>query len=377
MWFSMLFVPVALAQEDLSAALVEKGKPSWEPKGKALETFGRGDTKRGTQAWDEAITILIGSLKDQPGCGKCLQSLGRSLNGAERYDDAVLVGEHLAKLFPDHKEGPSIAAIAQTRARRPEQAVAAWDKYLLIDPASVYGWHERHLAYLRLGEPDSAEKVVDGGPASLGEGDRACFKTEVALSRGSVDDARLAFGKCLEGGDTDVKRMVEGWLLLQEGKIGEAQSKLAQGGAEDDTRLSLAMVRLSEGKYEQSINLTTKLVTDASWALDGQLAHARGLYGQGKVDEALKVLDQVFTRPGWEAEHPKYTRNDVILFLASPTRAKDVCVEALALKMLVLTGKGDAAGAEALRVAALKVHGEHPLLAATLPAPAPAAPAPK
>lgn len=369
MWWTWFMVARAFAQDELATALVEKGKPDWEPKGKALELFGRAETKRGVSAWSDALPLYVESLKALPGCGKCLQGLGRALTGAERWDDAVKVGDHLAKLYPDRKEGPYISANALTKARRPEDAIPAWDRFLAIDTASVVGWNARNLAYLRLGRNDDALKALEGG-TKVGEGDMACFKTQVALSKGDVDEARLSFPRCDENGDVEVQRMVEGWLLLQEGKANEAQSKLAQGGGEDDTRLSLALVRLSEGKYDQAVNLTTKLVESSPWALDGQLAHARALYGLNKADEALTVLDQHLTKAGWEAEHPKFGRNDLLLFLASPNRAADVAKEALALKILILQGKGDVAGAEALRVAAVKVHGEGPLF----PAPAPAAP---
>lgn len=366
-WMSLLAAAPAFAQDDLAAALVEKGKAQWEPKGKALEAFGRAEPKRTNQSWAEAIPLFVQSLQDQPGCGKCLQGLGRSFIGAKRYDDAVKVGQQMAKLFPDHKEGPYITATAYTRARRPADAIPAWDAFLALDPGSVIGWNLRNQEYLKLEEHDDAQKALDGA-TKLGEGDVACFKTQIALGRGAVDDARLSFPKCDETGDVDVQRQVEGWLLLQEGKANEAQSKLAQGGAEEDTRLALALVRLSEGKFDQASNLMAKLLADVDWALDADLAQARALFGLNKGEEALKVLDARLTKAGWEEQHPKYGRNDVILFLASPHRAKDVCMEALALKILVLQSTGDTAGAEALRQAAVKVHGEGPLF------PPPAAP---
>lgn len=369
-WLSLLVAAPAAAQDELTVALAEKGKPSWEPKGKALESFGRGDTKRKTEAYGEAVTMLVESLTVQPGCGKCLYALGQSFVGQKRWDDAVRVGDHLARLYPDHKEGPYLSALAHTRARRPGDAVAAWDAFLKVDTGNLTGWSQRNLAYLRLERHDDADKALGAAGSGVSEGDLACLRTEIALGRGAVDDARLAFPKCDESGTVDLQRQVEGWLLLQEGKAGEAQSKLAQGGAELDTRLSLALVRLTEGKYDQAVNLTSRLVGDEPWALDARLAHARALHGQGKADEALKELDAALTGDGWQQRHAGYGRNDVILFLASPNRAKDVCMEALALKILILGGKGDAAGAEALRQAAIEAHGASALFPEPAPAPA-------
>ena len=362
----------AFAQDDLAPALVVKGKVEWEPKGKALEVYSRGDTKRGQQAWADAVPLLVEALQAQPGCGKCLQSLGRALTGGKRYADAVTVGDQLAKLYPDRKEGPYVSANALTLNRDFERAVVAWDAYLAIDKASVYSWNERNLVLLREGKFDEASKRLDAPAAGLSDKDVGCFRTEIALAKGDLAAADEAMKLCDESTDADLERSVGGWLQLQHGHLAEGQTKLASGGAEADTRLALALGRLSEGKFDAAANLGVKLIADYPWAKDVQLANARALAGLQKTDEAIAALDASLTGPGWETAQLALGPKDVALFLASPTLPKQVAVEALALKAALLERKGDVAGAQALREAGLKVHGDTALLKPPAPEAAPA-----
>lgn len=323
MW--SLFVVAAQAQD---LVLAEANHPRWEARGRALEPFGRGESKRRIEAWGEAIALQQAALDAQPGCGACLTALSTSLVGAGRLEEALRVSEHLSRTWPERSEGPATAASAHDAARDHASAASAWGEVVALEPTDPTAWHQRHLALLRAGRHEDAADALESAPAALGEPFVACLEVETALAEGRVDDARLAYPTCDEGHEVQLERQVEGWLLLQEGRRRDAQVRLAQGGAEQETRLALALVRLEEGATDPGINLTTRLLQEVPWAIDVQLAHAEALLADGDAAGALATLDAQLTKQG----APAWTRSDVLLFLASPNRANEVASEARALR---------------------------------------------
>jgi predicted Zn-dependent protease len=323
MW-SLFVIHAAQAQE---LVLADAHHPRWEPRGRALEPYGRGESKRRIEAWAEAITLQQEALDAQPGCGACLTSLSTSLVGAGRLEEALRVSEHLTRTWPGRSEGPATTAKAHEKARDYASAAEATTRYLELEPEDPTAWHERHTQLLRLGRSAEAADLLASAPASLGEPFVACLEVETALAEGRLDDARLAYPTCDEGHEVQLERQVEGWLLLQEGQRRDAQARLAQGGAEQETRLALAQVRLEEGATDPGINLTTRLLQEVPWAIDVQLAHALALVADGDAAGALRTLDAMLA-----VDPTEWTRSDVLLFLASPNRANEVATEARALR---------------------------------------------
>lgn len=360
MLWSLLLSPASAtdAPIDLGPAMAEAKKPTWEPKGKALEPYGRGDTKADADVWAEALPLLNESLTAQPGCGKCLQSLGEALVGMDHPAEALQVAERMIALFPEHKEGVWLKIEALEAAHRVADEVAALDAYLALDKASLTAWYERnHLLSLLGRESEALAKLEGAKVAGLKDADIACMKTDAQLMSGDLAGARETFVKC-DATDSllAMRRTVEGWLLVAEGDNHGAQGKFSQGGVELESRMTLAFVRLDEGKHDQALNLASKLMEDAPWALDPHLVKARALVGLNRKDEAEAALKAVLLADGWQAAHPKATRDLTILASRSSTWGQEVGAQALATQIALLVAKGDAAGAQALHDEAVKVH---------------------
>ena len=154
--------------------------------------------------------------------------------------------------------------------------------------------------------------------------------------------------------------------------------KRSQGGAELESRLTLAFVRLNEGKFDQALNLAHKLGEDAPWALDAALAEARALVGLGRQDEAVSLVQARILVTQWAASHPVCDKT--VLTSRGEKWPDDVRAQAAALVIAAHVAKGDTAAAQALHDEAVKALGAHDVLekamtpAAPTPAPAPAKP---
>ncbi|MCB9685432.1 MAG: hypothetical protein H6735_10365 [Alphaproteobacteria bacterium] len=378
LWSFLL--PIAFADDmtvDLAPAMAPAKKPVWEPKGKALEAYGRGDTKAKTEAWAEAMPLLTESLTIQPGCGKCLYGLGRALVGMAHTDEAIQVGNRITELYPDRKDGEWITFLANMEAHRPEATVAAADAYLAKDKAKLTAWYERNHDLAMLGKYDEAMARLEGAAAAgLKDADAACMKTEILTQKGELADARIAWGAC-DNADAwlQMRRTVEGRLLLAEDDWAGAQGKFSQGGAELESRLTLAFVRLKEEKFDQALNLAHKLGEDAPWALDAALAEAKALVGLGRTDDAVSLIQLKILHDQWEASHPVCDKT----VLASRGEKWPDAVRAKAAAILIDAdiAKGDVEAAQALHDKAVKALGAHDVLEKAMAAAQPAEPAPE
>jgi tetratricopeptide (TPR) repeat protein len=339
-------------------AKLKKGK--WDPKGGTIETYGSGDAKR-KQAWGEAIPLLVEALTRQPGCGKCLDSLARTLDGAERYADAAQVGELMVRLYPDRGEGWARVSDAWEHANEFEKAVEATSKYLEIKKDDTNYWARRNSDLVALGRVEDANKLLQD--ASIPTEDVKCLQIQNLASENKTVEARDLWGGCTESGNISLRRITEGWLVLAEGTDPElAATRLMLAGDNTFVRLVVAFVRLDQKKYDLALNLANKALTESPDALDAHLAHAEALFGLGKTAEALEVLDRHFTGAGWAERNAKLTQAQVLLRMRGETWPAQVAQRAEVLKVAVLARNGDLAGAWALREDILKVNADTPEL---------------
>lgn len=383
--------PIARAEEpaagsdaataDISDALKPAKKGKWDPKGKAIDPFGRGDAKRKQEAWGEAIPLLVESIDAQPGCGKCLSSLALALSGAERYDDAVKVAMVIVNLYPDRKEGwQRVSDVWDKAPQKSRECVDATTKYLEIEAAKSDSdmWWRRNRHLLQLAEIDEANKLLDGAEAAgLKKEDVSCLRIQLLAASDDPVGARDLWSACDQSENVDLKRYSEGWLALSEGETELAAKRLMMAGADNFARLTIAFLRIDESKYDMALNLTTKLLEDEEWA-DARLAKAQALHGLGKDDESLAELDAHLMGDGWVAKHQALSSDQVLLKPKGSEWPKSVGRQAATLEIQLLSAKGDAAKAKAVYDDAVKLYGEADLKAVepAMPAPEPAAAAP-
>jgi tetratricopeptide (TPR) repeat protein len=359
---------------DLSPALVTVKKPKWDPKGKAIDPFGRGDAKRKKEEWEPAIGLLLQSLDAQPGCGKCLNSLSIALNGADRHADAAQVGEMIVQMFPDRSEGPMRVSTAWLDARELEKSLTATSLYLEndLEKANPAMWLRRNTILLELGKVDEANRILDGAsPDPLKEATVACLRIQLLAATDQPAEARELWATCETEEDPDLRRTSEGWLAMAEGDHELAARRLALSGGTDLARLQIAQQRLDEKSYDAALNLTTKLLEQTGWAWDVRLTRAQALHGLGRDDEALAELHAGPTADGWETTHARPTPDHVLLKPRGKEWPRTVAERSLALEIEILVARGEVDKAKALHDRAVTVHGDKPGFAAALATTAP------
>ncbi|MEQ1501634.1 MAG: hypothetical protein ABMB14_05355 [Myxococcota bacterium] len=354
---------------DISVALEAPKKAKWDPKGKAIDPFGRGDAKRKQEAWGEAIPLLVESLDAQPGCGKCLSSLSKALVGANRHEDAVRVGELMVKLYPDRKEGWERVSDAWNDADAHEaEAIEATTKFLELDKANSNMWWRRNRLLVYIGQFDTAEGwLTKATEAGLPKEDTACLRVQLLAAKGDPVAARDLWSTCDQGDAVELRRYTEGWLALTEGDTETAAKRLMLAGADDFAELTIAYLRLEQQKYDLAANLTTKLLEDTAWPLDAHLARALALHGLGKDDEARQELEANLMGDGWVEKHKAFDLSKMLLKPKGEGWPKSVGLQAAALEVALLTATGDAAGAKSVYDAAVGLYGDVEQLKAVAP----------
>jgi tetratricopeptide (TPR) repeat protein len=385
---TLLSAPVFAAEPPaIEPALVAPKKPNWDPKGKAMELYLQARIQMKKEAWHEAADLYVQSLAKQPGCGKCLNELTYVLTSAQRYDAADQVGQNMATLYADKTEGWLNVFEARNEASNYAGAIEACENVIRIDADETRAWAGRTLAYVSLGQTDEALAALKGAEgAGLAKEDVACHEVLVITATGDLDLARERYSVCETSKDAEIKRLAEGWLALSEGDVERASKALMRTGANNATRLAIAIGRYDEKKFEASTNLTTRIQEDLTeknrMAWDADVAHARGLAAMGKSDEALQVLAKTVLASGWEAAHAAPPAGAVLLPSKGKGWGKEQGHLALQLQISVLVAQGKADEAKAWYDKAVAVHGKTDALdAALVPQPpamadAPAAPAP-
>lgn len=345
------------AAAPIDSALSVPKKPKWDPKGKSIDPFGRGDAKRKQEDWAAAIPLLVTSLEKQPGCGKCLSSLAQSLTGAKRYEDAVRVGDVVNKLYPDRKEGWQRVSDTWTAAQREQEAIDATTKYLEIAKDDSNMWWRRNQFLMQLGQFDDAAKWFAGAEAAgLPKEDLACLKIQLMAAQSDPVGARDLWSTCDEGENLELRRYTEGWLALAEGDSDLAAKRLVLSGSDNFARLLIAFIRIDQGKYEMANNLVVRLLPDNDWALDAHLAHAESLHGLGKDDEALTVLQEHLTGEGWVERHKALSLEQMMLKPKGAAWPAEVGRRAVETQLEILHARGDA-GARGMYLEAAGIYG--------------------
>jgi len=359
---ALLATAPALADDGpaIDDALATTKKAKWDPKGKAMEPYLQARIQMKKEAWTEATELYVTAIAKQAGCGKCLNELSDVLIGAKRYDEAAKVGELLAELYPEKIQGWANVHNARMKQRAWGKAAAAGDKLLMVDPDLGWAWTSRNRAYINDGRTDEALTVLDGGEeAGIAKEDIACNRVLVYAGRTELDLAKEQWEICSESKDADVKRLAEGWLALTTGDVEKASKSLMRAGASDDIRLALAIGRLEEGKFDQSLNLARKLIEELDWTpWDAHVALARAQAATGDAEGAQATLKKVVLASGWEGAHKDASMEVVLMKAKGPGWPKIQGETALALFIQTLHEQGKADEAAQWFEKAKAVHGE-------------------
>ncbi|MBX2796449.1 MAG: tetratricopeptide repeat protein [Myxococcales bacterium] len=354
--------PPAHAEDvDLSSALEQPKKASWDPKRKTMDAYGRGNTQRRKGNNDDALPLLVQALEKQPGCGKCLNGLALALIDSERFDQAIEVGNLIDVLYPDRKEGKRHVGTAQRKAERWGDAAETYAAAVEQDPKSSTMWWRRVDSLRRDGQSETATELLeDAKDTELEKGAIACLEIQLAASAGDAVGARALWETCDESKNLDLKRYSEGWLAMAEGDAELAAKRLVVSGADENlARIALAFHRLDEGKSEGALNLLDRMANeggDPRW--DGALARARALYGLQRYDEAVEALASGPRAEGWQDAVSEPPRDAVNLVARGPDWPKQVMQQAAELHIRLLAAKGEAEAAQALHDEVVQVMGE-------------------
>ncbi len=367
-----LLTPASYAAEgpDISAALTEAKKPKWDPKGKTLDSFARAKTKFRNNEHDASVPGFLDALGKQAGCGECLDYLSTALFEAKHYPQAIEVGLHLEKLFPEKAEGPDIVARSHQLAENFDASTEAIERILLLEDRgkSTKYWAMRNDNYISQADLSKAMEVLEGADAAeVKEPDANCMRIQVLAVQKEPAKARELWESCSESKALDLKRASEGWLALAEGDSELAGTRLMLSGNEHYARLAISFVRLEQEQYEPALNLANKYLEERDH-VDGHLAKALALHALGRDDDAIKALDERLLADGWQQAHPAWVLTDVQLKPEGEDWPQVVGARALALKIELLGAAGDVDAAQTLFDEAVAVHGEHTVLGDALDA---------
>lgn len=362
---------------DIAPALTQPKKAKWDAKGKALNSYSLGNTKRKQDDQAEAISLLVQALTAQPGCGQCLSSLALALTSAKRYDDAIVVGNFLDQLYPDRSDGRRRVSDTLADAQRSAECVTATSRFLEMEKADTAMWQRRNYHMLQLAQFDEAKAMLDGAVAAgLSKEHTACLQLQVFAANEDPVAARELWGTCDLGEDLDLRRYSEGWLAMSERDYTTAAKRLILGAGDDFARLTVAHLRLDEGKPDLALNLVTKIEESPqwSWAIDLHLAHALALHGVGKDKEALELLGKTLMADGWPEKHRAYDIKSVLLKPHGHDWPKEVGLRAAVLDVTLLVAAGELESAKSIQQEAIAIYGDKPELIAALPPPPPPEP---
>ena len=150
--------------------------------------------------------------------------------GAGNYQEATELFSHYTVSHPENPWGYYMVGVSAWKSGSRDQALAAFDKSIELDPNHRKSLYNSSRVLLELGRPQEAldriEKALSQEPAS-GEGLRLLGRTRYLL--GQVDEAIAAYQKALVTDDQDVWAMNNlGLIYLDQNRPWDALAPLAR-----------------------------------------------------------------------------------------------------------------------------------------------------
>jgi superkiller protein 3 len=120
--------------------------------GEAFELYETGLMQQALDKLNEAITL-------NPGCGDWHFNMGLTLDGLERYEEALVCYQHALELAPDDVEILNCLAVDYTRTTQYDLALSIFERIEKLDPSFEPAYCNRIITYTEMEQYDRAEQM--------------------------------------------------------------------------------------------------------------------------------------------------------------------------------------------------------------------------
>jgi tetratricopeptide (TPR) repeat protein len=120
--------------------------------GEAYELYETGLMQQALDKLHEAITL-------NPGCGAWHFNMGLTLDGLERYEEAIACFQHALELSPDDVEILNCLAVDYTRTAQYDLALSIFERIEKIDPTFEPAYCNRIITYTEMEQHEKAEQM--------------------------------------------------------------------------------------------------------------------------------------------------------------------------------------------------------------------------
>lgn len=120
--------------------------------GEAYEFYETGMMQEALDKLHEAVTI-------NPGCGAWYFNMGLTLDGLERYEEAIACFQRALDLLPDDVEILNCLAVDYTRTTEYDLALSTFERVEKLDPSFEAAYCNRIITYTEMEQHDKAEQM--------------------------------------------------------------------------------------------------------------------------------------------------------------------------------------------------------------------------
>ena len=183
-----------------------------------------------------------------------------------KWQEGKQILEEMARLYPDEKIAHLFLAEVNHSIRNYEEAIIGFNKVIELDPFSKEAYSKLAYVYDRVGRYDEAIKSINRyielAPVEANPYDT---RGDIYALRAEVDKAIESYKRALEI-KSDFAASVEklGLMYLFKREYGKAERYFLQYGkiggkiAESSSRANLALIPLSQGKYDLALKTLEK-----------------------------------------------------------------------------------------------------------------------
>jgi tetratricopeptide (TPR) repeat protein len=120
--------------------------------GEAFELYETGLMQQALDKLNEAISL-------NPGCSAWHFNMGLTLDGLDRYEEALVCYQHAIELSPDDVEILNCLAVDYTRTTQYDLALSIFERIEKLDPSFEPAYCNRIITYTEMEQYDKAEQM--------------------------------------------------------------------------------------------------------------------------------------------------------------------------------------------------------------------------